>query len=114
MTFLSIIEAYIKANIIINPTFKEFIVDIKLLISVIKFSMIETLLLERVLYIYYLVQFKKDQVKIQAFLNSSNKVNAIILESTAKLCLKVRFTNIEAQKIDGSIFKIFEMFLACF
>ena len=43
-----------------------------------------------------------------------NKVNAITPAYTAKLGLKARYTDTEAQKIDSSIFKIFEMVLASF
>lgn len=47
-------------------------------------------------------------------INSSSKINAITLEYTLKLDLNVCFTNIKAQKINTSIFKIFGINLANF
>lgn len=47
------------------------------------------LLLEYILCIYYLIQFKKDQIKVQALLDSSSKVNVIPSAYTTKLGLKV-------------------------
>lgn len=43
--------------------------------------------LKRVLYIYYLVQLKKDQAKILALLNSDSKINTTTLTFMAKLDL---------------------------
>ena len=59
----------------------------------------------KVLYIYYLVQFQKKLNK--ALLNSSSEVNAINPDYVQKLELKIRKTNIRAQKIDGSDLKTF-------
>lgn len=57
--------------------------EIKLIID------LETLttnfLLEYILYIHYPIQFKKDQVKTQALIDSDNKVNTITLAYTQKL-----------------------------
>lgn len=72
------------------------------------------LLLKQVLYIYYLMQFKNNQVKIQALINSGNKINAITKFYTAKLSFKVQLTNISAQKINYYIFKMFEIIIASF
>lgn len=65
-------------------------------------------------YIYHLVQFKKNQAKVQILLNFSNKVNIITLIYVANLGFKVRLTDVGAYKINGSILKIFEMVLASF
>lgn len=73
-----------------------------------------TLLLERVLCIHYLMRFKKDQAKVQVLINSDNKVNVMILAYTAKLGFKARSSNIKIQKINNSIFKMFEIVLASF
>lgn len=70
------------------------------------------IVLEKVLYIYYPVWFKSDEIK--ALINSGNKVNNMILQYAAKLSLKIRRTNISAQKINGSTLKTFKMVLVSF
>lgn len=72
------------------------------------------LLLERVSYIYYLVQFWKDQAEIQVLIDSKSEINTITPAYVSKLDLKVQATNIKAQKIDDSIFQMFEMVLTSF
>lgn len=72
----------------------------------------ENIVLDQVFYIYYLIQFKKN--KIQAPINSNSKINAMIPAYSSKLNLKIYCINIKAQKIDGSIFEIFKIFLASF
>lgn len=67
-----------------------------------------------ILCIYHLVRFKKDQAKILPLLDFGNGVNAITPAYTASLGLKICPTNVNAQKIDGSIFAIFGMVLANF
>ena len=66
----------------------------------------------RVLCIYYPVQFQEEQVK--ALLDSSSKVNAMNLNYAWKLGLKIRRTNVGAQKIDGSALKTFGIVIADF
>lgn len=75
----------------------------------ISFATQYTLLLKRMLYIYYQVQFKKNPVKIQILLNFASKINAIILIYIAKLSIKIKSTNIGVQKANIFIFKIFEI-----
>ena len=59
--------------------------------------------LDKVSCICYLVQFRKDKGKdVLALLNSGSKVNAMTPAYTAYLGLKVRVTDVGAQKIDGS------------
>lgn len=70
--------------------------------------------LERVSFIYHLVQFKKDQIKIQALQDPSRKINIIPLVYTAKLGFKNQPTDVKAQKINGFIFKLFAMVLISF
>ena len=41
-------------------------------------------------------------------------MNAMIVEYVLKLGLKICFTNVKVQKIDGSIFKTFGIILASF
>lgn len=55
--------------------------------------------LKYVLYICYLVLFKKEL--IQAFINSDNEVNVITPAYVKKLSFWVRKTDIGAQKING-------------
>ena len=64
--------------------------------------------------IHYSIWFKKSKAQIRALINSGSEVNAITLRYALKLGLKVHFTNVEAQKIDGSIFETFRMVLASF
>ena len=46
-------------------------------------------ILDRIPYIYYPVQFEKDKVVIRALINSGSKVNTSTLAYTSKLALKV-------------------------
>ena len=66
----------------------------------------------KVLCIYYLVQFQEEQVR--ALFNSGSKVNAINPDYVWKLGLKIRKTNVGAQKIDGSALETFEMVITDF
>ena len=68
--------------------------------------------LQRVSCIHYLIWFKKKEV--QALIDSSSEVNAMILAYVLRLGLRVYHTNVGAQKIDGSTLKTFEMVLASF
>ena len=74
----------------------------------------ENIPLARVPCIHYQVKFRKDSNGTQALLNSGSKVNAINLAYASKLGFRVHCTNIEAQKIDGSIVELFGMVLASF
>lgn len=65
-------------------------------------------------YIYYPLCFQKYTTGVRALIDLSNKVNAMTPIYASKLGLKVYSINIEAQKIDGSTFKIFGMVLASF
>ena len=66
----------------------------------------------RVPCIHYPVQFQKEQVK--ALLDSSNEVNAMNPEYARKLGLKIRRTNVGAQKINGSTLETFGIVIADF
>ena len=66
----------------------------------------------RVPCIYYPVQFQEEQVR--ALLDSGSKINAMNPDDTRKLGLKIRRTNIVAQKIDGSALEIFGIVIADF
>ena len=70
--------------------------------------------LKRVPYIHHPLYFQKDLRKTRALIDSNSKVNAMTPAYSAKLSLKVRETDIGAQKIDGSILDTFEMILANF
>ena len=73
------------------------------------------MVLDRVPYIHYSVQFQKNkEATIWALINSSSKVNAITPAYIFKLGLKIWKTDVGAQKIDGSSLKTFGMFIAAF
>lgn len=75
---------------------------------------LNTFLLKYAPCIYYPLRFKKDQTKVQALLDSSNKVNAMTSDYMASLDLKIRPINIKAQKINNSILSIFDIALISF
>lgn len=64
--------------------------------------------------IQYSIKFKKDDIKIQALIDSNNEVNAIIPTYAAIPELHVCLTNIRASKIDRSILSIYNIVLANF
>ena len=69
--------------------------------------------LDRVLYICYPVQFRKNKGKdVLALLNSKSEVNVMTSAYTAYLGLKVRVTDIGAQKIDRFSLAIYDMVIA--
>ena len=72
-------------------------------------------LLDQVPYICYPVQFRKDNGKnVLALLNSESEVNAMTPAYAAQLDLKVRRTNVNAQKIDGSLQATYGIVIAAF
>ena len=71
-------------------------------------------ILKRVPYIHYILRFRKDTADVKALINSGSKVNAMTPAYTLKLGLRVRQTNIQAQKINGSTLEMFGMVLASF
>ena len=68
--------------------------------------------LQRVPYVQYLIRFKKKEV--QALINLGSEVNAMTSTYVSKLGLWVYYTDIRAQKIDGSTLVTFGMVLASF
>ena len=64
--------------------------------------------------IHYLVGFQENQELLKALLNNGSKVNVISPAYVERLGLKIRKTNIRAQKIDGSVLEIFRMVIADF
>ena len=70
--------------------------------------------LERVSCIHYPVRFKKDQAKVRGLIDSGSEVNTMASVYAAKPGFKVRPTDVEAQKIDGSTLEAFGMVLANF
>ena len=72
-------------------------------------------ILNRVSYIYYLAQFRKNKrATIWALINSHSKVNAITPAYTKKLGFQTRKTDVGAQKIDGSSLDTFKMVIPAF
>ena len=71
--------------------------------------------LDRVPYIYYSMQLQKDKGKdVLALLNSRSKANAMTPAYAAKLGLKVRKTDVDAQKIHNSLQETYGMVIAAF
>ena len=68
--------------------------------------------LQRVLCIHYLIRFKKK--KIQALIDSGSEVNTLTLAYASRIGFQVHRTEIGAQKLDSTTFKIFKMVLASF
>ena len=72
-------------------------------------------ILDRIPCICYPVQFRNDKGKdVLALLDSGSKVNAMTLAYAAYLGLKVRVTDVNAQKIDRSLLAIYGMIIAAF
>ncbi len=69
--------------------------------------------LERVSCIRYPVTLK-DQDQIEALLNSGSEVNAMSQAFAQQLGLKIRKTNVGAQKIDGTTLKTYGMVVSIF
>lgn len=59
------------------------------------------------------MQFQENP-KIQALINFGSEINIIMLTYIASLSLSIRETNLEAQKIDGLAFVIYEMVIVWF
>ena len=74
----------------------------------------DVVVLDWVFCIYYPIWFKKNEIQVQALINSGSEVNAMTPGYASKLGLKIRPTNVGAQKIDGSTLKTFGMVLASF
>lgn len=72
----------------------------------------EEVVLKKIPYIYYLIQFQKEQVI--ALFDNGSKVNTINSEFAQKLGLYIQKTGVEAQKIDGSILETFGLMIADF
>ena len=70
--------------------------------------------LEQVPCIHYPLHFWKNIAIVRVLVDSGSKVNAMTLTYAAKLGLKVRKTDIKAQKINGSTLETFEMVLVDF
>ena len=68
--------------------------------------------LQKIPCVHYVICFKKKEV--QALIDSSHEVNAMISGYASKLALRARHINVGAQKIDRSTFQTFKMVLANF
>lgn len=65
----------------------------------------DEVVLKKVPCIYYPFRFHKNKKnEVEALINLSSKVNSITLTYIVKLGLKVHFTDVKAQKIDGFMF----------
>lgn len=70
------------------------------------------LLIKRVLYIHYIILFKKNEIQILTDLKS--KIDIITLVYIIKLGFKVGLISIGVQKVDSFILEIFEIVPASF
>ena len=74
----------------------------------------QEVILDRVLCIYYPVQFRKDKEVIRTLINSRSKINTMTPAYAKQLGLQAQKTDIGAQKIDGSLLWTFGMVIASF
>ena len=74
----------------------------------------QEVILDRVPYIHYPVQFRKYKEVIRALIGSGSKVNAIALAYASKLGLWIQVTDVKAQKIDGSLLQTFQIIITGF
>lgn len=61
--------------------------DFAIALNLVTLALNSISLLKRLLYIYYLVQFKKNQIKIWALLDFRSKINVMLLVYIPKLDL---------------------------
>lgn len=109
-TFLSMIITSIKIDFVIDSIIKRPSIGFEVLTFIVKVF----LLLEHIIYIYYLILFKNDQAKVYALSNFDNEINIINSTYIAKLGFKVQPTNVRTQKIDNSTFKKFRIISTSF
>ena len=64
--------------------------------------------------IHYPVQFKKDIAEVRALIDSGSEVNAMAPAYAKKLGLRIRKTDVSAQKIYGSTLETYGMVIAGF
>ena len=98
----------------VHLAFKKLVLVLATSAPVTKASQEDVVVLDWAPCICYLIRFKKSKVQVQALIDSGSKVNAMTPGYALKLGLKVRSTDVRAQKIDGSTLKTFEMVLASF
>ena len=73
------------------------------------------MILDRVPYIHYPVQFQKDkEATILALIDPSSEVNAMTPAYAKQLGLRTQKTDVGAQKIDGSSLNTFGMVIGGF
>ena len=94
--------------------FKKLVLVLMTSAPVIEASQKDVVVLDQIPCICYLIWFKKSEVLVQALIDSGNKVNTMTPAYALKLGLKVRLTDVRAQKIDGSTLETFGMVLASF
>lgn len=64
--------------------------------------------------IYYPVQFKKNTAEVQALIKSRNEVNVMVPAYAKELSLRMRKTNVRAQKIDASTLETYGIVITGF
>ena len=70
--------------------------------------------LQRVPCIQYPIQFKENQPKVKALIDSGNEINTMTPAYVTKLSLNTQETSVGAEKIDGSPLKTYGMVSATF
>ena len=70
--------------------------------------------LEHIPFVYYLVRFKWNTTRVQAFIDSGSEVNAIHPTFAKQLGLPVQSTNVGMQKIDRSTLDTYGMVVTSF
>lgn len=99
---------------VLPKTFKKLVLVLAISALVTEASK-EDVVLKKIPYIYYPFCFHKDKKnEVRALINSNSKFNAMKPAYISKLGLRVRRTNVGAQKIDNFTFEMFGIVLASF
>lgn len=99
MTPILMTVASIEVIFTVTPTTKNLVESFEALTPITN----TCLLLEYMLYIYYLFRFWKNKKSdVKAFINSNSEVNVITLTYVKKLGFQIQKTVIGVQKIDKS------------
>ena len=95
---------------------KKLVLVLATSLSVTETSRKDDMILKRVFYINYPVQFKKDtnETQVQALVNLENEVNAIHLTFIKELGLPIRPIDVGARKIDGITLNTYGIVVAVF
>lgn len=96
----------------LDKNFKKPVLILAISAPIIETSKKDNISLQKVFYIYYSIQFKKDKLKVLIYFGS--KINTIMPAYISKLSLKICYTKVKIEKIDSFNFKMFKIVLASF